>query len=159
MVVAALLAEVWRYPNRNRLIAGGVIVCTMMFGVAQLAQVGNFNFQRLQHPEVREAAMFALSRCDYPRTIVLATDPYVATEMKYYLPESCGLTFYSPYESLGGGYAPIQAHAKQVKTTNPNLDANTVLVVYYGETDIELSGEVTEQHFWGTLRIDVVSVE
>lgn len=159
MIVAAMLAEVWRSPSRKRLIASGVVVFTMIFGVVHLAQVGNYNFQRLQHPEVREAAMFALSRCDDAGTILLATDPYVATEMKYYLPESCGLTFYSPHDSLGGGYAPIQAHARQVKTTNPNLDANNVLVVYYGEADIELSGEVTEEHFWGNLRIDVVSVE
>ncbi|NCU30695.1 hypothetical protein EOM57_02725 [Candidatus Saccharibacteria bacterium] len=159
MVIAVLLAEVWRSPSRKRLLAGGMIFVAMILGVVQLAQVGNYNFQRLQHPEVREAAMFALSRCNEPDTIVLAGDPYVATEFKYYLADSCGLTFYSPYDSLGGGYAPIQAHAKQVKTINPSLDANTVLLAYYGETDIQLAGTVTEEHFWGSLRIDVINVE
>ncbi len=159
IIIAAVLSEVWRSSSRNRLIAGSVIVFTMVFGVVELIQIGNFNFQRLQHPEVREASNFAKSRCDEPKTIVLANDPYVATEMKYYLPESCGLTFYSPYDSLGGGYAPIQAHAKQVKSNVPELEAETVLLAYYGETEIQLHGVVTEKHFWGSLRIDVVSVE
>lgn len=161
IIVATLLAEVWRQPSRQKLVAGGAVVATMLLGVVQLSNIGNFNFQRLQHPEVREVASFVESRCSYPETIVLANDPYVATEMQYYLPESCGLTFYSPHQSLGGGYAPIQKLAKQVKNVKPRFGAETqaVLLVYYSETDLKLPGKVTEKHSWGNLHVDVVSAE
>lgn len=159
ITLAAAIVYAWRSGDRKLKLASGILVGGMMLGMLQLMMVGNFNFQRQQRPEVREAAAFARSQCEKSNTVVLASDPYVATELRYYLPESCHLTFYSPYDTLGGGYAPIARVVQHTTDATPAIDASKVIVAYYDKSAVHPQGTVQERHFWGSLHLDVVTAE
>jgi mannosyltransferase len=90
--------------KRRAIWALAILYGALFVGTLHLASIGNFNFQRMQTPTVREAAS-SLQNCA-PGTKLLAADPYVATEFSYYLPQ-CDLYFVSEWDTLGGGYAPF----------------------------------------------------
>jgi len=117
-------------------VAAGALVAVLLVGVMQVAQVGNYNFQRLQKPEVKEAAL-ALESCRDDKTI-LAADPYVAIELMYYMP-SCDVNFYSQDPILRGGYAPLSESPLQVKNPEEELKtSHEILYVFYGEPTLKM---------------------
>ncbi|MEP7204949.1 MAG: glycosyltransferase family 39 protein [Candidatus Saccharibacteria bacterium] len=114
----------------------GLMLIILIVGVGRLAQVGNYNFQRLQKPTVGAVADI-LKPCDESTTI-LAADPYVAIELSYYLP-NCQIHYYSPYDKLGGGYAPLSGSPLRVSQSRQQLSATRPLYyVHYGETQLEM---------------------
>ena len=129
----------------------------MVVGVVQLMAVGNFNFQRLQKPEIKQAA--ALIDCQ-PETTVLAADPYVAMELDYYLP-NCPVRFYSDASELRGGYAPFNHSPQQVKDVDADLHATGPLYyVYYDKPQLAMpeSHMLVQQTHFGPLTVDELSV-
>lgn len=119
------------FKKRGSVVAMVVLYGAFMLGALQLATVGNFNFQRLQTPTVKQAAA-SIATCA-PGTKLLAADPYVATELSYYLP-NCPTYFVSQWDTLRGGYAPFNASSYQIKDTNALSDAR-VTYVFYGTPD------------------------
>ncbi|HEY1085739.1 MAG TPA: glycosyltransferase family 39 protein [Candidatus Saccharimonadales bacterium] len=105
-----------------------VVYGVILIGTVGLAVVGNYNFQRLQKPEVKQVAAQQI-HCDTDTTI-LANDPYVAIELSYYL--DCAFRFYSTDEKLGGGYAPLSESPQQLRDLN-DLASSKVIYVYYGD--------------------------
>lgn len=149
VAVALTLAKKMTF---NRQLTAALLLVVMLFGVANLAQVGNYNFQRLQKPTVAAAANVVV--CD-DQHAVLAADPYVAIELAYYLPE-CAIHFYSETTSLGGGYAPLSDSSLHV--TNPVTQlggAASISYVYYGEPKLELPGFTMQSH----TQFDALTVE
>lgn len=103
-----------------------VLLVGLGLGVAQLAQVGNFNFQRMQKPDVASAA--SLIDSNLP---VIANSPYEATELRSY--SSDEIYFYAPYDELGGGYA-IHNHSQyQVKDLSDLAKFGCFNFVYYDD--------------------------
>ncbi|HSW91626.1 MAG TPA: glycosyltransferase family 39 protein [Candidatus Saccharimonadales bacterium] len=100
VVMAVNLAK----AKKNVIVTGAALVAVLVIGVMHLSQVGNFNFQRLQSPMVKQAA--ALMKDCTKNATVFAADPYVAIELDYYLPD-CQIQFYSATDTLKGGYAPL----------------------------------------------------
>lgn len=133
MLVACSLAIVWtaqRHSRRSHVIPM-LFVVMFMAGCLQLTNVGNFNFQRMQHPAVDVVAA-AIGSCSRQTTVV-AADPYVATELSYYLSANCRQTFYHDSAHLGGGYAPFSMSPNRIDSTTILADTPVVQYVYYGE--------------------------
>lgn len=126
--------EVWR-------ISPLVLLVVMAVGVTNLSQVGNYNFQRMQKPNVNSvASMVKCSKND----VVLAADPYVAIELDYYLP-NCQIYFSSGDEHLGGGYAPLDGSSRQVTDTKKTFTrAKNIYNVYYSDMKASLPGNYRE---------------
>ncbi|HEU5122141.1 MAG TPA: glycosyltransferase family 39 protein [Candidatus Saccharimonadales bacterium] len=101
---------------------GVVLVC----GVAQLIQVGNYNFQRHQTPHIREVAE-ALDCKDHP--MVIAESPYEAIEISYYA-DGCDVRFFSENDTFIGGYAPLSRSDKRVEDINKVADKNFIYIYY-----------------------------
>lgn len=119
-----------------------LLLSVLLFGVVQVAQEGNYNFQRLQTPNVKQVASM-LPPCREGMT-VLAADPYVAIELSYYLPH-CQIRFYSPWPTLAGGYAPLSGSPLQVK--NPTKDLareKQIIYVSYENSPLTLSPNFQE---------------
>lgn len=109
----------------------------LVAGVYNLSVVGNFNFQRMQKPAVDEAAQ----AIDCTGATVVAADPYVATELSYYLPATCDLRFSSEWQSLGGGYAPYSDSPLRLSSVNVPLLTNTLFYVYYDNPKLNIAPE------------------
>lgn len=154
-VAAALV-----YPKANQMVRvlivtlGGVLVV----GVAQLVLAGNFNFQRLHYPQIKQAT--ATITCT-DSAAILAADPYVAIELAYYLP-SCPVRFYSATAKLGGGYAPLSDST--LHTSNPAIDlrdARAIYYVYYDQPKLTMPAGLSldRKTTYGPLTVDLFTVE
>jgi mannosyltransferase len=149
------------YPRANRIGKWliGILAGVLLIGVMQLAVAGNFNFQRLQHPELRQASAM-LQNCT-EGTKILAADPYVAIELDYYR-GTCPVYFYSDATELKGGYAPLDGSSLQVKNPEVELaDSSEIYYVYYGDPILRLPGNLllTDRTTYGALTIDRLSAE
>lgn len=149
------------YPRATRVgkwligIFGGILV----IGIMQLIIAGNFNFQRLQHPELKQAAVM-LHDCN-DTTKILAADPYVAMELDYYR-ASCPIYFYSDAPELKGGYAPLNGSDLQVKHPETDLaDDKAIYYVYYGEPTVQLpqTFSLQQRTTYGALTVDYLIAE
>lgn len=107
-----------------------VLYVVLLFGVGQLAKAGNTNYQRLLKPAVNEAAA-SIGKCSRDTT-VLAADPYVAVELSYYLP-NCEIRFYSPVDTLKGGFAPLSDNALRI--AHPSSELTNSSKLYYAYYD------------------------
>lgn len=150
VVVFAALQETHSRKLKQRW-APIAIYGTLLVGTVQLAIVGNLNFQRLQTPTVNEVAA-QLQDCS-PGSKLLASDPYVMTELSYYLGH-CNVYFVSEWDILRGGYAPFSGSAQQVKSTE-DLEDDRITYIYYGEPDQPLPARYIEvsHRSYGSLNV------
>lgn len=109
----------------------------LMMGVYNLSMVGNFNYQRMQKPAVDLAAR----TIDCTGATVVAADPYVATELAFYLPATCDLRFYSEWQSLGGGYAPFSDSPLRLASTSVPRLTNTLFYAFYDNPKLEIAAD------------------
>ena len=109
------------------------------FGIFNLQQAGNFNFQRMQKPDIREmATRISITdkkedKRDQARIAelpILTDSPYEAIELGYYLPNN-KIYFYAPYEELGGGYAPLNKSEFKIFNEQDLKKFKCVRYVYY----------------------------
>lgn len=130
-----------------------VIYGSLCIGCYNLIAAGNFNFQRSQHPTVNQAAA-SITNCA-AGTQLVAADPYVATELSYYLPD-CHIYFISQWPSLGGGYAPFSGSPYQIKNTK-DLTTPLVTYVYYDTPDQAMPSSYTVKNSraYGALNVTV----
>ncbi len=136
MYVGVITAIVTRKASWKIKWLSSLLVMSMMIGVLQLFSVGNYNFQRLQKPEVKEVAA-VVKKCG-DGVAILAADPYVATELGYYL-SSCKINFYSEYASLGGGYAPLSNSGLRI--VDPKIElfsSKEIYYIYYGDAKLNM---------------------
>lgn len=136
IVLAAALALVsQKYKAKVAVIFAGFLIA-IIAGSAHLLSVGNFNFQRLQRPAVNQIAEY-IGECK-DGEVVLAADPYVATELGYYVGDVCRVRFYEPSPTLGGGYAPLSGSVNQVTSTQEVAGSTVIRYVHYGEAQLEM---------------------
>jgi len=145
-----------KQAERARLLGFGLLA-VLFLGLSQLVGSGNYNFQRLQHPQVKQAA----SIIDCTQGTVLAADPYVATELSYYMP-NCDIHFYSETADLRGGYAPFANSA--LRTGDPAKDfagKKQLTYVYYDKAELALpsSLHLVEDISFGPLHVSTFSAE
>lgn len=112
-----------------------LLVGCMLIGVVNLANAGNFNFQRMQYPSIKAAASKVFCEKDRP---VIVDNPYEAVEFSYYLSD-CDIYFQSDSDNMGGGYAPVSNKGFGIsdpKTFFANSKQLTHL--YYNDTDVSM---------------------
>lgn len=86
-------------------------IITLLFGTLNLADIGNYNFQRMEENNAREIATTINCR---EQTIVKEIQLYFALD--YYLPDCTELYFYAPMNtSFDHGYAPIKDSSKLLR--------------------------------------------
>jgi hypothetical protein len=140
-------------------LAALLLYVVLLLGVAQLAVVGNTNYQRSLKPTVGQAAT-QLRPCTHDTT-VLAADPYVAVELSYYLP-SCEIRFYSPTDKLTGGYAPLAGSSLRIADPSTELTHSTKLeYVYYGKPRLTMPTNMVQigNETYGALTVDTFVTE
>lgn len=107
-------------------IAYGVTSMILLIGLFQLHQVGNFVFERMQHPETQTIRRDIACNKD---TAVIAADPYTYIDSIFYFAD-CGLRFISENSvDFKGGYAPL--HDSPARITS-SKEISTPVVVFLG---------------------------
>lgn len=119
-----------------------IVYGSLCLGSYNFITTGNFNFQRNEHPTVNQVAA-SIKDCA-AGTELIAADPYVATELSYYLPD-CHIYFVSQWPSLGGGYAPFSGSPYQIKST-ADIASPLVTYIYYGTPDQVIPSSYTAKN-------------
>lgn len=124
---------------------------TMLIGFYNVVATGNFNFQRNEHPSVKQAAA-NIHDCG-PDAQIIASDPYVMTELSYYVTD-CQVYFVSQWPTLAGGYAPWSGSKYQIKHTS-DITSPRVTYVYYGTPDQAMPANYkeTSTQAYGSLNV------
>lgn len=159
LYVGIIVALSYGKATRRLKVSCVALLGVMLLGLMQLAAVGNYNFQRLQTPTVKQAAA-AIQSCAQGPT-VFAADPYVAVELAYYLPD-CQIYFYSQSVTLRGGYAPLSESPLRIGDPQKELASKPyVYYVYYDQPTVALPAGLkqTERQDFGALRVQTLSVE
>lgn len=138
-LIALIAYLVFEARSKQRYFSMVYLFALVGFGIFNLQQVGNFNFQRMQKPDIREMAtrISAISKKENKSNQagttelpILTDSPYEAIELGYYLPNN-KIYFYAPYEELGGGYAPLNKSEFKIFNEQDLKKFNCVRYVYY----------------------------
>lgn len=138
-LIALIAYLVFEAQSKQRYFSIVYLFALVGFGIFNLQQAGNFNFQRMQKPDIREMAtrISATDKKEDKRdqaTLtelpILTDSPYEAIELGYYLPNN-KIYFYAPYEELGGGYAPLNKSEFKIFNGQDLKKFNCVRYVYY----------------------------
>ncbi len=139
-------------------IAYKLLPVILIIGIVQLAMVGNYNFQKLQKPQIKQAA--ALIKCE-SNIAVLTASPYSAVEFGYYLPE-CQTFFMHDKPYISGGYSMLNPDNNLFEKSQSPVysDYEFVYYVYYDEEkdnkDITISNYMTliNSHHYDSFYVD-----
>lgn len=138
-LIALIAYLVFEARSRQRYFSMAYLFALVGFGIFNLIQVGNFNFQRMQKPDIREMAtkISATDKKEDKRDqatltelSILTDSPYEVIELGYYLPNN-KIYFYAPYEELGGGYAPLNKSEFKIFNEQDLKKFKCVRYVYY----------------------------
>ena len=133
LLLGVACSFVWtRYPSMWSKLTVLSMLAVMSLGLVQVSSVGNYNFQRLQYPEIKQAA--STLRPSIYR--VIANDPYVMTELGYYQSAE-DMRFFSKDIKLSGGYAPWSESDLRLDP-DVSLTDERVQYVYYGDPTVDL---------------------
>lgn len=156
--VAVWLAEQHK-PSKAVRICAGLLIVVMAVGFSSLVNYGNYNFQRLQKPNM-DAVTAELQGCKDGDAIV-AADPYVAIELMANMPQ-CAVHFYSDTADLKGGYAPLAGSPLRVENPVPKFENSKVVhYVYYDEPKLQLDKSylADTRHSLGPVTVATYSVK
>lgn len=131
----------------------------MFVGIAHLVEVGNYNFQRLQMPSTNQVAS-VMRECE-TGTTVMASDPYVAIELSYYLPH-CDIHFYSDTAHQIGGYEPLSDSALRVTNPADQLkNSRNIFYVYFDQPRLHMPERFVEMNrqTYGSMTVSTFSAE
>ncbi len=125
--VAAALG--WRYGYRFPAAALlSLFVVLLGWGNVQLAQAGNFNYERFQRPQTSKVRQLI----DCKKSVVVADDAYTYINDLYYF-DGCDMRFYSPDPILyQGGYAWLADHGSRLAAST-DLTAPSMVHVYWAD--------------------------
>lgn len=133
--LSAGLALRSREKLRITIAVASVLGLILLFGCMQLAKTGNFIYERMQYPEIKQMA--AHIDCKNGATI-FAEGPYIAIELAYYV-KDCPIYFYYKTATMGGGYVTLSGSPLRLGDPAKELDfAQKVLYVYYGDQEIKM---------------------
>jgi mannosyltransferase len=128
-LIGVAIALGWYYGYRK---ASGVLFVLMLamlgWGLGQLVQAGNFNYERMQRPQTTEVRKLV----DCQKSVVVADDPYTYINDLYYF-NGCDLRFYSSQPVwYWGGYAWLADHGTRVAAST-DLTASRIVHLYWND--------------------------
>lgn len=157
LVGVSIYLVLTREDKRRRTVLAGaqLLFVVVLVGMANLFVVGNYNYQRLQKPELKQAAT-QLDDCHRGAAIV-AADPYVAIELNYYLPR-CEVRFVSDSAQLAGGYAPLSDSRSRIGDGSQpvKLENRQINYVYYGDRKLRFDDNYVPA---GEQRVGALTIE
>jgi mannosyltransferase len=129
-MIGIIVALGWRIGRYRQAVALGVLsVAMMVFGLATLYSVGNYNYQRLQVMQAN--AIRKATGCD--QTTFVTSGPYGYIDMWYDM-QGCDLRYYEPSDIVfTGGYAPVNSIPERIKNTDA-ITARRLIFVYYDDS-------------------------
>lgn len=135
-----------------------IFLVFLIAGIFNLTKIGNYNFQRSQTIDMKEAVLGI--ECS-EKDIILAADPYEAIEASYYL-SKCPIYFYSESAEQIGGYS-ILSNSKY-RVTKPSVqlaDKRTIYYIHYNSNlklDMPPALVLKDKHQFGKLGLDKYSI-
>jgi uncharacterized membrane protein len=131
-----------------------LMVVILALGIGQLSKVGNYNFNRIQKPGLKQVAS-AMSDCGNG-IVVLAGDPYVAIELNYYV-KFCSVNFYAKDAAFGAGFAPMSNSNLRISDPKNDLaSSKAIYYVYYDEAKLSMPDDfvLVDKQVYGGLTVD-----
>lgn len=128
-LVGVCVALGWKYGYKKAALSlASISLILVSWGTIQLAQFGNYNFERLYWPHPSEIRKMV----DCKKSMIIADDPYVYMELMNYF-QDCDLRFYSStplkYE---GGYAWLHDSNKRASGLT-DLTSKNIVHIYWSE--------------------------
>lgn len=130
MCLGVVVALALRNANNVTYAATGGLVTLLLFGCMNVAQTGNYNYQRLHLPAVKDVAAL-LSDCE-DGAIIFADGPQVAMELNYYI-KDCPVYFFNETYEMSGGFAMFDKSPLRVADSTELPKTDKILHVYYDE--------------------------
>ena len=138
---------------RKGLLLVATFTLILLLGVGQLAQVGNYNFQRLQKPMAKQILQ------EYPcqkGVTYISKEPYPYIDMVYYA-DGCDFRFYATYNPGDmGGYAPLHNSSLRITGTE-SLQARQLVLVDFNAHVPEMMVD-ERYHLVKTVSFDTMNV-
>lgn len=130
-LIGVVVALGWRYGYRQAAAFLGALSLGLLgWGVLQLAQAGNFNFERMQLPETTKVRQ----SIDCSKSVVVADDAYTYINNEYYF-AGCDMRFYSPWALwYEGGYAWLSKTDRRL-ASSADLTTPRLVHVYWGNKE------------------------
>lgn len=110
--------------------AAGILTIALLVGCMSLVQTGNYNFQRLHRPSIKQVAA-RLGDCKNG-AVIFADGPQVAVELDYYV-KDCPVYFFNETLEMGGGFAMISYSPLRVANAAELPETHTIFHIYYDE--------------------------
>ena len=125
MAIGFVVASSYKYAPKLSLLSGAAALLILTAGIINLANTGNFNFERNQKPAIKTA--LANFICN-DKTTFVAQDEYTYLDSWFYL-QNCNLKFLKEGEvSNRGGYAPLQNSSAQIQNINEVTTPNLIFI-------------------------------
>jgi Predicted membrane protein len=144
---AVMLAQLVSRNSRKNIAVYVTMVLVLLFGVSNLTNYGNFNFQRHERPGTQEIAQEMNMYCEDE---VIVDDLYIYIELYPYMQKNCNYKYWSlNEEEYGGGYAPLNLKRDKLILGPDQINAERAMVVTlkdvpsldlfekYGQTEID----------------------
>ncbi|MFZ1250126.1 MAG: glycosyltransferase family 39 protein [Candidatus Microsaccharimonas sp.] len=137
VLLAGLCAYAYKVKPVHTNCATVVLIACCVVGFTQLAQVGNFNFQRNESIVTRQAVSYIESQCQ-PGAIIFSNDPYIYIQSLPYLQSDCPFFFYEPSDTLSGGYAGVSRSSQQIKSADSIGNPAKIIYAYYDKPAVSI---------------------
>ena len=159
MVIGVVVSKMTESKNmKNKLLALGVFA-VMMLGVCNLAQIGNYSFQRLENVRTKQAALaIDTTDCIDSSMAIIAADPYTYVQFhNFFFSSNCPYYFYSQESKLGGGYAVLSGSKWRVSSPSDQLGGySKIYYIYYDEPKLQMPTDLTmiSRQKYGSVTVD-----
>jgi len=158
-LVGIAVALGWRFGKRRVAVVLAALALTVsILGVFQLQSTGNYVFERLQYPEIRQIRETITCNDD---TVIVADDPFAYIDSRYYF-DGCQFLFFSK-DNLArqGGYAPL--HDSELRISSPDsLTAKKVIRLgWEGSPNLVPDSRYTlvESQLYDKQRVDIFQLK
>ena len=131
-----------------------LLLLILLSGSSSLVQYGNYNFQRLHTPSIKQVAT-RLTDCK-DGAIIFADGPQVAVELGYYV-KDCPVYFFNETLKMTGGFAMISDSPYRVANASELPTTDEILHVYYNEPKNTLPASFSQRSIVTAEKVSVAT--
>lgn len=131
ILLAVALAAVSRRHPRVAAIVTGLFIVTSLVGVARLAMIGNYNFQRIERPSGAQAAAALAGECN--NSTIIFNGPYIAIDESYYFTTCQAHILLPDNPALAGGFGLLHDTPQRVTAIANVGNTQHVEFIHYSD--------------------------